>query len=109
MSWRLAQLVEIKDRGGKGKCLELVLMEKTADKSDRIKGLSDTPLKEVIGVNNFYEGSTHSAMAVLMGFNTDHPSMGDVRRRNGYVYLTYPLEQESVIYLALARYGRHDH
>jgi len=109
MSWRLAQLVEIKDRGGKGKCLELVLMEETAAKEGKIKGLNNTALKEVIWVQSFYKVDTDSDMVTLMNFNTDHPSLGDVQKRRGYMYLTYPVEQKSVISLALARYFSHDH
>lgn len=104
MVWRLAQLVR-----REGKCLDVVVMEETADKPNKIRGFSNTSSRKVIGKQNFLDSD--SAIAVLIRFNSIHSSpMGDVcvSRRGRYAYVSYPIQDESTIFLAFDRYFSQD-
>jgi len=103
MVWCLAELVKVK-----GRRLDVVVMNETADKPEKIKGLSNTPFRKVIGIMHFHDSD--STDAVLIRFNADHPSIGDVHkpRRGGYAYLSYPLEDESRILMDFCHYFKHD-
>ena len=105
MTWRLAQLVR-----REGKCLDVVIMEETADKPNKIRGLGNTPNRQVIGKQNFLDSD--SAIAVLTRFNSIHSSpMGDVcvSRKGRYAYVSYPIQDEATVFLAFDRYFRNEH
>ena len=99
MAWRLAELISEKDGH-----LDVIVMNRTANQSNKINGVGNTTNQSVVGVSNFQEEISLSSLDILKDFVIVHGSPSTVARGENYVYARYIPQFKATIPLAFVTY-----